>query len=210
MIGKIALPLILCALLVPDARAFHYPLSPEEVREAYFLGRNPGDRPAFFGKYIHAPALPDKGPNVQSIEFRTPYELVALRSQEHWANYNVLHAEQDYAARPSEVLIRVLIWGAPTFHFAAPPPSTKPEQAPPWLQEDYLRGFEFRVSQGHTIKVKQLTARNSCPPGCSDFGGEEAFLHFDAEQFSSGPVKIEVIAPGGQVFATTFDLDQLL
>src|ERR1700730_4480105 len=176
MIRKIVLPLILCALLVPDARAFHYPLSPEEVREAYFLGRNTSDRPAFFAKYIHTLALPDKGLNVQCIEFRTPYEQVALRSQEHWATYNVPHAEQDYAAHPSEVLVRVLIWGTPTFHFAAPPPSTKPEQAPPWREEDYLRGFEFRVSQGHAIQVKKLTARNSCPAGCSDFGGEEAFL----------------------------------
>jgi hypothetical protein len=120
MIRKIALPLILYALLVPDARAFHYPLSPEQVREAYFLGRNTDDRPTFFGKYLHTLPQPEDGPDIQCIEFRTPYEPVALRSQEHWGNYNVLDAEQDYATHPSEVLIRVLIWGTPTIHLAGP------------------------------------------------------------------------------------------
>jgi hypothetical protein len=157
MIRKIALPLILCAILVPDARAFYYPLSSEQVREAYLLGHNTDDRAVFFAKYLHTLPLPDKGPDVQCIEFGTPYELVALRSQEDWANYDGLDAEQDYAAHPSEVLIRVLIWGTPTFHFAGPPPSTKPKQAQSWRQEDYLRGFEFRVSQERAIKLIELT-----------------------------------------------------
>jgi hypothetical protein len=34
-------------------------------------------------------------------------------------------------------------------------------------------------------------------------------LHFDPDQFGPGNVKIDVTAPGGQVFATTFDLARL-
>jgi hypothetical protein len=213
MIRKIALPLILCALLVPDARAFEYPLSPEQVREGYFLGRNPEKRQIFFSKYIHILTTPRGGPDVHLIEFRTPYEQVALRSQEHWANYTSLDAEKDYADQPDQVVVRVYICATQTFSFEQPPPNDAHGRATPWRDEDYLQGFEFRVSQALPIKPKNLIVRRALM-GCPgfepwDFAAMEAFLQFDADQFASSPVKIQVIAPGGQVFATTFDPDQL-
>jgi len=196
---KIALLLILCTFLVADARAFRYPLSTEQVDEAYDLGRNPDERESFFEKYIHYLKVQERGPDVHLIEFRTPYELVARRSQEHWTNYDMLEAEQDYAANPDEVVVRVLLCGTNTFSFATPPQD-------PAHAEDYLHGFDFRVSQDSPIAYKKLTLLDA---GCANFEGAEALLHFDADQFAPGNVKIEVVAPGGQAYSTTFDLDQL-
>lgn len=200
MIRRIPLLLVLGALLLPGAAAFRYPLSSEQVREAYFLGRDADRRQAFFDKYVHYPKQPDSGPDVHLIEFRTPYELVARKSQEHWANYDVLDAEQEYATHPNEVIVRVLMCGTFTYGFAIPPQD-------PAHAKDYLRGFDFRVSQASAIKFKELTLVSAdC---ASANGGVEALLHFDADQFGSGSVKIEVVAPGGQTYSTKFDLDQL-
>jgi hypothetical protein len=53
MIRKSALLLILGVLLLQEAAAFEYPLSSEQVREAYFLGRDVNNRGKFFSRYIH-------------------------------------------------------------------------------------------------------------------------------------------------------------
>jgi hypothetical protein len=199
MIRKITLLLILCTFLVADARAFTHRLSSEQVREAYFIGRDPEKRQSFFDKYIHYPKPTDTGPGVHLVEFRTPYELVARRSQEHWANYNGLEAEKEYDTYPDEVIVRVLMCGTSTYRFAIPPQD-------PAHGQDYLRGFDFRVSQAASITYRSLTLLGA---GCANSEGVEALLHFDADQFAPGDVKIEVVAPGGQAYSTRFDLDQL-
>jgi hypothetical protein len=117
----------------------------------------------------------------------------------------VLDAERDYAANPDEVIVRVYICGSQTFSFAQPPLGPGKE---PWGPKDYLKGFDFQVSQTRAIKVKKSTERKALL-GCPDFDAFEAFLYFDADQFIAGPVKIDVIAPTGQIFTTTFDLRQL-
>lgn len=195
----VAFAMAACAFSCGTALAFTHWLSSEQVREAYFLGRDPERRQAFFDKYIHYPKQPDSGPDVHLIEFRTPFELVARRSQEHWTYYDVLDAEQEYAAHPDEVIVRVLICGTFTFGFAQPPQD-------PAHARDYLRGFDFRVSQASPIEYKRLTLLDA---GCANFEGVEVLLHFDADQFAPGNVNIEAVAPGGQAYSTKFDLDQL-
>lgn len=207
MIRRASFAFAACALLAWATLAFTYRLSPEQVREAYFLGRDPEKRQGFFNKYIHFLKLPDRGPDVHLVEFRTPYELVALRSQEHWANYDALDAEEDYAAHRDEVIVRILIWETPTFYFSPPDGGAQPGRL--WPPESYVRDFKFRVSQDRPIAFKKLTAQEALQVDPSSFGGFDVSLHFDTGQFAPGTVKIEVIAPGGQVFATTFDLDQL-
>ena len=85
------------------------------MREAYFVGRDVDNRQAFFDQYVHFPKGAERGPDVHLIEFRTPYEQVARRSQERWANYDVLDAEEEYAHHPNEVTVRVLLCGTMTF-----------------------------------------------------------------------------------------------
>jgi hypothetical protein len=185
-----------------------YPLTPEDVREAYFLGRNPEEREAFFSKYVHFPAQPDRGPDVHLIEFRTPYEQVVLKSQENWANYSAQQAQQDYAAHPNEVLVRVSICATQTFSFRTPQSDSRSDQSASWTPKDYLRGFEFRVSQRFPIASQALTVERA-NLGCAYFDGFVAFLHFRAEQFNPGNVRIVVTRSDGATVETEFNLDQL-
>jgi hypothetical protein len=187
------------------AWAFTHRLVSEQVREAYFVGQNVDNRQAFFDQYVHYPKAAERGPDVHLIEFRTPYEQVARRSQERWANYHALDAEEDYARHPNEVIVRVLLCGTMTFGFGTPPDD-------PAHAQSYLHGFHFQVSQvSGPIEYKELTLDHTLGDGgcAGEMGGAEVFLHFDPDQFGSGDVKIDVTVPGGQVFATTFDIDYL-
>ncbi len=75
--------LITALTLANSARGLSYPLSSDEIREAYYLGRSTdGSKLAkFFGKYVHKFPYPAKGPYVESVELQTPYEQVVLASR---------------------------------------------------------------------------------------------------------------------------------
>jgi len=196
-----------CALLLAAgaALAFTHRLSSEEVRAAFFLGQNVDDRKEFFDQYIHLLKVHDTGMDVHVIEFRTPYELVALRAQEHWANYNALDADDDYAKHPDQVVIRVLICDTPMFPFPQKP-FLAPGKPAPRNPDDFFRDFKFRVSQAAPIEPEKRTGSSAM--AC--FGAAvEALLYFKADQFAAGDVKIEVTEPYGNTYQTTFDLDQL-
>jgi len=162
MIRTIALPLLLCAAVAPAALAFHHHLSPEDVRNAYFIGRDPNRQDAFFSKYLHTPQLPDTGPDVACIEFRTPYEQIAIRSRDsNLSNYFPPDAQQDYETHPREVIVRVLIYATQTFDFPARDESS---------QQPYLGGFQFHVSQqNRSIRYAKATLEDALSIG----GGSE-------------------------------------
>lgn len=202
---RTALLLLLCALIAPPALAFHDHLSPEQVRDAYFIGRDQNHRDAFFANYAHSPQLPDTGPDVASIEFRTPYEQVAIRARDNqWRNYFPPDAEKDYEGHPAEVIVCVLIYETPTFYFAAT--NAQPDTG----------GFKFHISQGgHSINYATVTVDDTLPVGAGSngsggFNGMDIHLHFDSSQFKSdAPVTVDVLAPNGQTYSTTFDLAAL-
>ena len=204
MIRTSALPLLLCAVLAPPALAFHDHISPEQVRDAYSIGRDPSHRDAFFAKYVHSPQLPGNGPDVASIEFQTPYEQVALRARDNqWSNYLPSDAQKDYETHSDQVIVRVLIYETSTFNF--PATNAQPDTG----------GFKFRISQGHrNIAYKNVTVDDATPVGAGSGpggdGGIDVRLLFDASQFQSDdPVTVDVLAPTGQTFSTTFDLAAL-
>jgi hypothetical protein len=208
LINRKAVVFSACLFFVNSMSAMTYPLASEEVREAYFLGRNPEKRLAFLREYIHFPAQPDRGPDVHLIELRTPYEQVVLKSQENWANYSAQQAQEDYAAHPNEVLVRISICATQTFSFTTPQSDARPGQSTSWTPKDYLRGFEFRVSQRFPIASQALTVERA-NLGCADFDGFVAFLHFRAEQFNPGNARIVVTTPDGTTVQTEFDLYRL-
>jgi len=182
-----------------NAVAFDYPLQEEQVREAYFLGRTTdGEKLAdFYKQYVHYFPFPARGPYysyVESVEFRTPYELVVLRSREKLNQYSALEADEDYRAHPNQVVVRVMI--SFKLGYAGPIPPTN--------------SFKVRVSQSDPIEPKQFNTEwlcnlwNDC--GVTRFAIQ---LWFDAEQFASGAAKIKIMTPDGQILKTEFDLDKL-
>ncbi len=81
--------LLLALIIVQPALAFDYPLSPEAIREAYFLGKaSPEKRNAFFEPYRQNLPVPKTGPNVALIEVETPFAFVVDAITQAPANYH--------------------------------------------------------------------------------------------------------------------------
>lgn len=122
-----ALGLSLSFLASQNAAAFNYPLQEEQVREAYFLGRTTdGEKLTdFYKQYVHYFPYPARGPYysyVESVEFRTPYEQIVLRSREKLNQYSALEADEDFRAHPNLIAVRVMI--SYKLGYAGPEPPT--------------------------------------------------------------------------------------
>jgi hypothetical protein len=195
-----ALGLVLCFLASQDAIAFKYPLQAEQVREAYFLGRTTDNEKftEFYKQYVRYFPFPARGSYfsyVESVEFRTPYEQIVLRSQQKLNQYSSLEAEKDYREHPNLVIVRVMISYQMNYVGPLPPAG----------------GFKVNVSQADPIEPKRLTTESICA-AWQDCGATRfaILLWFDAEQFSSGAAKISVETPDGQTLPTKFNLDKLI
>jgi hypothetical protein len=201
----------LLTLTVPNAESFSYPLSPEQVREAYFLGETTDDQKVvtFLDLYIHRLPYPKKGPYVESVEFRSPYEQVVLRSRQHLNNYSAADAQRDYDGNPKLVLLRILIFATPSY--TGPTPPTKQSGVWRWTYEDFVKGFQFAIAQERTLEPQKVTVGPACPPPnqCEPFSGVEVLLQFEAEQFTPGIANIQIRTPDGQEVRTEFNLDAL-
>jgi hypothetical protein len=201
-IGAFALGL--CFLAPQNVLAFTYPLQGEYVREAYFLGRTTDGKKFkdFYEQYVRYFPFPSRGPYfsyVESVEYRTPYEQVVLRSRQNLSQYSSLEAEKDYQAQPNPVVVRVLISYKLGYVGTLPPPSS----------------FKVHVSQvdAGTIEPKKLTTETICSVLWNSDCGAPRFailLSFDAEEFASGTAKIKIVTPDGQTIKTEFDLDNLI
>ncbi len=156
--------------------------------------------------------LPKTGPHVAEIELRTPYEQAVLRAAQAPGNYSTQDAEQDYAARPDLIVVRVRINLTPTYPAYLAEGKGKLRERP----EDFWREFSIQLAQGERITPKSVAGRplytsgyrTPCPVGCA-LDGAEVLLEFDASRIRSEPVKIEVLTPDGQTVEAEFDLRDL-
>jgi hypothetical protein len=198
-------------LVVPAALAFSQSLSSEQIRDAYFLGAtsNPQTFEKFLEPYIHHLPYPNTGAFVESIEFRSPYKQVALRSRANRTNYSAQDAEQDYSRHPEQIVVRVMIFL--TFSYHGPAVQAPPGTIKFWTDEDFLKDFQFHVAQAQAVEPKGITVGPGCPSpsSCDVFDGREVLLHFDSAQIGPGMVTIKVRTRDGQEVQTEFDLDKL-
>jgi len=207
--GALALVLV-AAQALP---AYEHPLDPHSVREAYFLGNRKDDKTAkFLTQYVKRLPLPKTGPHVAEIELRTPYEQAVLRAAQAPGSYSTQDAEQDYAARPDLIVVRVRINLTPTYPAYIAEGKGKLRERP----EDFWRECSIQLAQGERITRKSVAGRplytsgyrTPCPVGCA-LDGAEVLLEFDASRIRSEPVKIEVLTPDGQTVEAEFDLRDL-
>src|SRR5580700_4165703 len=97
-------------LLIPPASAFDAPLSPEAVRDAYFLGQhNDQSTLSFFSQYVRTLPAPDKGPYIAEVEVYTPYTQIIEASRRRTGSYSAQQAELDYRHHPDKLYVRVRI-----------------------------------------------------------------------------------------------------
>lgn len=103
------LSIVLSALFITQTVfAFSYPLSPEAIREAYFLGKGDSTKLAdVFGKYTQTYPAPEKGPYVAAVEFQTPYVVVAEQIAAHPTSYYAPDAEKEFLGKPEICRARV-------------------------------------------------------------------------------------------------------
>jgi hypothetical protein len=197
--------LALGALLSLNALAFNSDLQPQEVEEAYSLGQtsNNEELADFLNQYEHdfKPPADNSVAFVSSVEFRTPYEQIVLRSRQT-NHYSKFKAEEDYQANPGLIIVRVIV--SLKTGYSGPSPSAD--------------SFKVVVSQTKPIEPRKVTSTVPCDPynpfenstyaNCIAYT-REIVLQFDAEQFAPGKATVRVVIPLGQPLETKYDLDEL-
>jgi hypothetical protein len=192
--------LVLCTLLTLNALAFNTSLQPEEVQDAYSLGKTSSHQELsdFLKQYEHDFSYPNSQSIavVQSVEFQTPYEQIVLRAL-RTTGYSKFQAAEDYQADPGRVIVRVAV--SLKTGYNGPEPSAE--------------SFKVVVSQAKPIDPRRRVATVLCDPYTS--GGDcpiyvrEILLYFDAEQFAPGRAIVKVVLPSGESQETKYNLDRL-
>ncbi len=114
--------------LIP-ARAFEVPLSDEQIREAYFIGKENPDRiREFLQPYRHTFPAPESGPQISLIEIETPFVLIADQISRTGLTYHAPDAVQDYLGKPEQLHVHVEIAFTATY----PPRNTDVANLPFW------------------------------------------------------------------------------
>jgi hypothetical protein len=187
--------LLLPALLIVEpALAYDYPLSSEAIREAYFLGSgDPNKRFDFFAKYTKTYPIPKSGQYVGSIEFETPYVVIAERVSQSVPNYFAQDAEKEYLGKPVVCRVRVEVYyGWPAGQFGR-------------FQSNYTVRLK---QQDKEIPVKSrwseaILSNVSAPADV----GVQLTNEYDADNIdSSSSANVEVLTPDGNTLVETFDL----
>lgn len=212
---KVALTMIAfsaVAALAPVANAYIRKLHSEEVQEAFSLGQStdPDTVKQFFEKYAHQLDCPSGGPCVSSIEFRTPFEEIAVRSRERGSNYTEQDAEKDYTASSNIVSIHVFVLYPLDFSSDGSDDYAVAESTDGDSEYSFY-GYRLRVSQEHAVKPTQVRGKPFDFGGsqCSYCGGEEIILDFAPDQLDTAITHIEVVTPDGQTVTAAFDLRNL-
>jgi hypothetical protein len=216
-LGRLVFPLVretglrtlvlgLCTLFALTALAFDYPLQPEEIEQAYSLGRttNHEDLTNFLNQYEHDFQYPSDHPlaYVTSVEFQTPYEQIVLKSMRA-AQYSKFKAADDYQASGGAVFVRVIV--ALRIGFAGAPP---PEGS-----------FQVVVAQSKPIEPAVTANAVLCDPsepltypvgsGACGTYTREILLRFDHKQFASGKATVKITLPESSSLETSFNLSKL-
>lgn len=200
MLCRFGAPLLALLVFVAlGAAAYEQPLSPESVRDAYFLGRQTEQADAFLRGYTQTPfSLLGKKIDVTRIELLTPYAQIVRASRMDMANQNAVDVDQEYQARSLPLVIRV--WFYPPASYAGPFESF----------DASVRQLSIAVSQSRFLRPQNTTYTTLYSGGKGHSpDGLEVELTFRAKQFRAAPVRIAISFPEGQHAETTFDLSRL-
>jgi hypothetical protein len=138
-------------LLIPAAFAFNAPLSPEAVRDAYFLGQhNDQSTLSFFSQYVKTLPVPDQGPYISEVEIYTPYVQIIETSRRRTGSYSAQQAEQDYRHSHDKLYVRIRINFTETYGALELYRSAKADKQLSGRDEplpDFYRDFRVGLSQ---------------------------------------------------------------
>jgi hypothetical protein len=208
--------LLLSTLLCQPLFAFEAPLSDTAVREAYFLGqRNDQKTVDLLKLYTSSLPLPEKGPYISEIHLLTPYAQVVSNSSQHSTGYSAQQAAADYHGRGDTLLVQVRIEFTATYTYGDAVRTSNDiagELNRYLYPEDFWQAFRFTLSQSdqpfEPTRVHADPIYDSSSPG-DGLRGANVWLEFDAGQFESQPVQVQVIPPSTQIVLAKFDLAKL-
>jgi hypothetical protein len=193
-----AAALVLLVIAASGASAYEQPLSPEAVREAYFLGRHHEQAAAILGRYTRTLNSANQEFNISKVQLLTPYAQIVRQSLVDMLNENSVDIDQEYPAHVLPVIVRV--W----FYLPASKSSFH-------AFDKLVRHTSIVVSQSHSVKPKSTsyTTQTLWVGKYHWPDGVEVQLTFSDGQFSSSPLRIAITSPGGHRAETSFDLSSL-
>jgi hypothetical protein len=184
--------LLLATVLSVPAYAYDYPLSPEAIREAYFLGtRQTSLGTDFLAQYTRDVPL-KAGAFTSSVKIETPFSQVALHAS-RTLGYNAQDAVRDFFDKPALFRIRLDI----CYKTDAP-----------------VNGIKIKVMQNKKEIVADSLDSSPYYPATDKRThlpsiGEQLRLEFRAEKIDSSPLTILIDTPDGQHAETEFALQTL-
>ncbi|HZV90043.1 MAG TPA: hypothetical protein VFF95_21000 [Candidatus Binatus sp.] len=138
-------------LLPAPSSAFDTPLSPEAVRDAYFLGQhNNQSTLSFFSQYVKTLPAPDQGPYISEVEIYTPYTQIIEHSRRLSGSYSAQQADLDYRHGHDKLYVRVRINFTDTYGALELYRSAKGDKQLSGRDEplpDFYRDFRVGLSQ---------------------------------------------------------------
>ena len=197
--------LLFVLIAVQAALAFDYPLSPEAIREAYFLVTASQDKRAeFFQKYKHYLPMPESGPYISLIDVKTPLGCLVDELATRGPNYHADDAEKDYLGKPGCFRVHVGI----NFTQDYPPPGFSKAALP-----DLWKKFKVHLKQRAEVEPQSIHGEPiyySDDSGVYGVIGANINVEYDLDKIDAGGVTtIDVDTPDGQVIETAFNLSQL-
>lgn len=194
-----------------SAPAYERQLTPRQIREAYFLGKDKSPQATdLFKEYVHTFPVPEKGMHIERITLTTPFKAVADRARSQW-DYNPVQAEADYQQQGPPLTVEVTIWLTPTS--PAHTPYTFIGVGPVLFRDpDFWKQLEVQLVQGG--KVEPLARSGQPIYNCPEAGlcwvqGAVVTLTYDPDKVASRAVRVRVRPPEGSAVEAEFDLSRL-
>jgi hypothetical protein len=178
---------------VTPAFAYDFPLSPEAIREAYFLGKQQGGLGAeYLSRYTHAIPELQAGAFGSSARLETPFTQVTARAAKA-LKYSVQDAVKEFLYKPATVELYLDI----CYQTEAPPNAVKVKviQYRKEIAPESSRSSPYYPASDKTTPMPSI--------------GEHLRLEFAADQLQAAELKIAIDTPDGRHAETTFDLDHL-
>ena len=185
---------LLVALFASRTNAYDFPLSPNAIRDAYFLGsQQTGLGTDFLAKYSHSIPELKVDPYVSRVRIETPFFQVAEHAGKT-LNYSAQDAEKDFYGKRAVLRMFLEI----CYEADAPLPNSVKvsviQRNKPIVAFTENRSAFFPPSDVYT-RVPNL--------------GEKLVLEFDPAKFDSSTLTVRVDTPDGQHGATEFDFQSL-
>jgi hypothetical protein len=205
-------------LFTPCSFAFDMSLSPEAVRDAYFLGQRHDEAlPYFFEKYRRHLPQPESGPWVATVELFTPFAQAVDFCRLHTFNYSAQDAEEDFLKRPNVLRASIIINFTPSFGYViedGPKNASGNKKSNSLRSPDFWKNFSPHLFDGHTeiapLRVQGHANYFHAYRGGWTMTGATIVLTYDPEKISDpSDVEIMVDTPDGQHVVVPFDLNSV-